>query len=254
MPRNRQISIDAIRGHGRHGAGSARGLVLLFSMVCLAAGLASASHANAASSPSYGLEQSVVGSVGGDSSAAGTQSTDTGGEAFVGPASSATYSIGAGYIPQLDNALTLGVDAPSVSMTPWPGGASEVAQTAVNVLTDAPGYTLLASQDQNLLHTDAVTTFGSVAGTIAVPAAWTEGTTTGLGFTILSGTGVDGKWGTTPNFNFAAFPASATAIHAKTGYQSTNDQTVVRYRLGAVSSQKPGAYSNTVTYTAVVLV
>jgi hypothetical protein len=122
----------------------------------------------------------------------------------------------------------------------------------VTVYTDAAGYLLAATEDRDMTHTDGTTTIGGVSGSIASPAAWTEGTTKGLGFTLTAGSSIEAKWGTNPNYNYAAFTTTSTVIHDKPLYQNTNDVTTIQYRLDAVLTQKPGAYANNITYTATV--
>lgn len=200
-------------------------------------------------STNYGLHDGVINSFGGSTTSTGYQLTDSGGEPFVGPASSTNYKFNAGYVAQLERSIALGVSAASVSMNAVPG-SPQTAETTLSVLTESAGYVLAVAQDHDLRHTDNTTTIPAISGTIASPALWVDGTTVGLGFTLVSGTGLDGKWGTSPNFKYAAFPASATDIHTKSGYQGTADETVVRYGLDVAATQKSGTYANKVTYTA----
>jgi hypothetical protein len=61
---------------------------------------------------------------------------------------------------------------------------------------------------------------------------------------------VESKWGTSPNFKYAYFPLTDTTFHEKTGYTSGGDATTVEYKLDVPGTQKSGAYSNLITYTA----
>jgi hypothetical protein len=133
-------------------------------------------------------------------------------------------------------------------------GISQSALTDAIVRTDGPGYSLALNQDHDLLHTDATTTISPVSGSIASPGAWTEGSTTGLGFTITGGSQIEGKWGTNPNYNYAAIPGSATIFHSRTGYLGGSPESnQLQFRLDVPGSQKSGAYSNTVTVTATII-
>jgi hypothetical protein len=121
-------------------------------------------------------------------------------------------------------------------------------ESTLTVTTDSwGGYDLKASQNQRLTHTDTVTTIPDFSCPISAPCLWTG---TGLGFTVKSGTGVDPKWGSSPNYKYAYFPTSDTAFHEKTGYGSGGNQTVVGYKTDVSGSQKSGSYSNIITYTA----
>jgi hypothetical protein len=202
------------------------------------------------SSTNYRLSPAVVNSFGGDTGSSGYQLTDSGGEPFVGPGASSTYQFNAGYVAQLEHSITISLDSANVSIPAITPGSSETASSTVSVYTDAAGYLLAVQQDHDLLHTDTTTTIAGVSGTVASPALWSEGTTKGFGFTLTAGTGLDAKWGTTPNFKYAAFPGSATTIHDKSAYLNAYDDTTVQYRLDVPDSQKPGTYTNQVTYTA----
>jgi hypothetical protein len=133
-------------------------------------------------------------------------------------------------------------------------GTSRTALTDAIVRTDGPGFNLAVSQDHNLRHTDAVTEISPVGGSIASPLGWTEGTTTGLGFTVASGSQVGGKWGTSPNYDYAAIPTGDTTFHSHTGYLGGNsDTTTLQLRLDVPTSQKSGKYANTITISATVI-
>jgi hypothetical protein len=132
-------------------------------------------------------------------------------------------------------------------------GISQTALTDLIVRTDAGGYGLAINQNHDLTHTDLTTTIAAMSGSVASPAAWTEGTTKGLGFTVTAGSGIEAKWGSSPNYDYAAITGTATTFHSKTGFLGGLPETnTVQFRLDVPSSQKPGAYSNTLTFTATV--
>lgn len=133
-------------------------------------------------------------------------------------------------------------------------GASQTSLTDVIVRTDAPGYNLAVNQDHDLTHTDAVTTIPAIGPAIASPALWNEGTTTGLGFSLTAGTSLDPKWGSNPNYKYAAVPGAATTFHSRTGYTAgAPEVTTMQFRLDVSPAQKSGKYSNTVTLSATVI-
>ncbi len=111
-------------------------------------------------------------------------------------------------------------------------------------------------------------TIGGTTGT----STWTDGTTTGLGFTIenfpddtYSNSSFAGsEWGTntntaSPNTNcdtgvgdnrFAGVPDSAQTIAAVTQYESGQTVTDVCYKVDVPTTQQSGTYTGSVTYTA----
>ena len=130
-----------------------------------------------------------------------------------------------------------------------PGTSSTFGSDAV-VRTDAGGYNLFIQATSLLTHTDTTTTIPMMAGTVAAPATWTEGTTKGLGFTVTSGTQVEAKWVGSP-YNYAGIPLSAMGFHARTGLNGgIPEVTRVQFRADTDASQKQGSYTTNVTYTA----
>lgn len=132
------------------------------------------------------------------------------------------------------------------------GTPQTMAARAV-VQTDAPGYNLALSQNNDL--TKGADTIGAVdnGGTITTPAAWTDGTTKGLGFTLTAATpSLDAKWGS--GGNYAVLPGSATTFHSRSGYTAGGKDTVdIRYKIDTPVTQPMGTYTNTVTYTGTMV-
>lgn len=205
-----------------------------------------------ASSTNYRLDNGALNSFGGDASSTNYRLTDSGGEPFIGAGSSTNYKFNAGYVASLEHSISMTLNATTVTIPAVTAGTSQTATTTATVFTDAAGYTLGIRQDHNLTHTDGSTTISNHTGSIASPTAWVEGTTKGFGFTITGGTSIEAKWGTNPNYNYAGFPTTATTIHAKPGYQNTNDVNTIQYRLDVTAGQIAGTYTNHVTYNAVV--
>lgn len=137
--------------------------------------------------------------------------------------------------------------------TPITGSSGTTTSVTTN---DANGYTLavsdgVAGSDSALVHTDASTRIADYAGTIAIPTLWTS---TGLGFSLYSGTNKDVKWGTGISYNdannkYASVPQAATTIMTKTGYSSGADTAAVGWKVDVANTQKTGSYSGSVTLT-----
>jgi len=86
----------------------------------------------------------------------------------------------------------------------------------------------------------------AVSSSIASPAAWSEGTTKGLGFSLSAAVGLDSKWGS--GANYAAFPLSGTTFYSRSGYTGgTKDVIAMRVRADVNASQVAGDYENAVT-------
>lgn len=213
-------------------------------------GVASVSAFSAAST-NYRLDNGTLNTFGGPSSSTNYQLTSSGGEPFIGPGSSTNYKLNSGQIAALEQSISLTLDSLSVAIPQVTSGTSKTAFSQVSVLTDASGYLLAASQNQDMTASDS-STIPAFPSAIATPGLWTEGTSIGLGFSLTAGTSLDAKWGTSPAFKYAAFPASSTTIHDKPGYTSGPDVTTVQYRLDVSATQKPGSYSNIITYTATI--
>lgn len=203
----------------------------------------------AANSENYKINADVIG-IGGDlGSSASYKLTDTIGEPIVGIGASENYKSKAGFWQMVNTVLSLTVDSNAVNLGAHTPGTPVNGQSTLTVTTDAwGGYDLLVSQDHSLQHTDTVTTIADYSCPISAPCLWSG---TGLGFSVTTGTGVDPKWGSTPNFKYAAVPGVDTIFHAKTGYTSGGNNTVVDYKVDTPSTQKSGVYGNTLTYTAI---
>jgi hypothetical protein len=202
----------------------------------------------AMSSSNYKINADEIGVGGGLGNSASYKVIDTIGEPIIGNGQSESYKIKAGFIPMTNYSLSLVVDSNVKDLGSVTPGGSVQGQSTLNVTTDSwGGYDLLINQNHSMLHADAVTTIADFSCEISSPCGWVGN---GFGFSVNSATGVDAKWGSNPNYNYAAVPLSATVFHSKSGYTSGIDQTVVGYKISISQSQKSGNYSNAVTYTA----
>lgn len=135
-----------------------------------------------------------------------------------------------------------------------PGVSSSVVSDIV-VQTDAPGYNLNMMQFNDLSGEDYGYDIPAVSGSISLPTAWTEGVTKGFGFTLTSAPSLDSKWGTSPNYNYAAVPGSTTAFYTRSGGYTGGTKDVVRmqYRLDTLESQVADYYQNIIIITGTML-
>ncbi len=139
------------------------------------------------------------------------------------------------------NALTL----PSLD----PGQSRSVGADAV-VRTDAGGYSIAIEQDGDL-RTDQGDTIPAIESSISFPSPWNEGATTGFGFSVLDGVQRDGKWGSEPDFEYAAIPSSSTSFHSRDGLSGGEKEvTSLEFRAGIDSTQAAGIYRNRLGFTA----
>lgn len=208
--------------------------------------------ANRYTSPNYIIDASNVGAnINSITSGGSYRMVASGGESIVGQSQGGSYRLEQGYVAQLPYSLELTVSTPSVTIPAVTPGVSQTGQVNLQVRTTSPQYSVAIQQSGNLTSgSNTIPAIGS--GTIAAPAAWTEGTTKGLGAT-LSAQSFDtlpAKWSS--GNAYAALPSTATTLLSRTGTTSggATDTATVRYRLDVPVSQAAGSYSNTVTYTA----
>ncbi|NCU40971.1 LamG domain-containing protein [Candidatus Saccharibacteria bacterium] len=141
----------------------------------------------------------------------------------------------------ISSGLSLGTVVPGISNT---------SMFSAIIATDAGSYDLYVQQNQNM--TSGAYTIPAISGSIASPASWTEGTTKGLGFTLVStnATAIPGKWSS--GNAYAAFPATSTLLYSRTGVQSVKDTLDMRLRLDTAITQQSGTYNNTITFTGTI--
>lgn len=126
-----------------------------------------------------------------------------------------------------------------------PGVSQSTLSDAV-IQTDAPGYNLNIFQFSDLsgdLYGDEIL---PISGTIATPTTWVEGVTKGFGFTLTSAPSLDPKWGTSPNYKYAAVADSATTFYTRSGGYTggTKDIITMQYRLDTPAAQVSDYYQN----------
>ncbi len=131
-------------------------------------------------------------------------------------------------------------------------GTSTTYNVDAVVQTDSGGYDLNLQAISLLTKTNSALTLPMISGTVGAPSPWVEGTTKGLGFSVISGNTLEAKWGTGPSsYNYAGIPLTSTAYHTRTGLSGgVPDKTTLQYRADASSTQAAGTYSTTVVYTA----
>lgn len=131
--------------------------------------------------------------------------------------------------------------------------------TVATVTTNATnGYTLgvddnTAAPDSSMVQ-DGVYIPKMTNGTIAVPVVWGANTGVGIGL-YAADTTKEEAWGTgttvcDTNNKYAAIPEAATTAHTAAGGPKTADTSSWSYSLNVANTQKAGAYSGTMTFTA----
>lgn len=207
-------------------------------------------HAERFTSPSYTIDASGIGaSLAGPQSSTSYQLTSSGGESVIGDGSSGSYKLGEGYVAQLEQSLQLSLSPGTITIPPITPDTSQFSNVTASILTDAPGYTLSVNQNNDLTRSSGGNTIPAVSGTIASPVTWAEGTTKGLGFSLVStnATALPAKWNA--GASYAAFPLTSTAFYTRTGLSGgTTDTLGMRVRLDVATTQLTGSYTNTVTW------
>ena len=231
--------------HVRVAAGVLSALgVLLFS---------SPTFADRFSSPSYTIDASGVGnSLSGGQTSTNYQLTSAGGESVIGNATGGSYKLGQGYVAQLEQSIQLSLSPTTISLGNITPGTSSNATVTASVITDAPDYTLAVNQNNNL--TSGGNTIAAVSGSIASPVTWVEGTTKGLGFTLVStnATAIPGTWSS--GNAYAAFPGTSTTFYTRNGFSGgATDTLTMRVKIDVPTSQVPATYTNTVTWVGTTI-
>jgi len=200
-------------------------------------------------SESFKINADVIG-IGGDlGNSESYVLTDTVGETVIGLSDSENYGAQQGFWQMMGTGISLSIDSNTVDLGLVNPANSAEGQSVLSVITDSwGGYDLYINENHPLLHNDAITEIEDIGCEIDSPCLWSG---YGFGFTVKDGTGLDIKWGTSPNYNYARVPLTATNFHDKTGYKSGIDETTVGYKVVPAPTQKSGRYSNIIIYTAV---
>jgi len=199
-------------------------------------------------STSYIIDASVANGFGGQDGSTNYKLVASGGESVTGGSSSTSYKIGMGYTAQLNYSIQVTALQASVAFPTLTPGSPQTVALDTTVRTDAPGYSLAIAQDRDLTDSSSHT-IPKVAGTITSPAAWVNGTTKGLGFTISSATaGVPAKW-SGPSYAYMPNSGLSTVFYNRSGQPSSLETIGLTYKLDTDTRQVSGNYSNTATIT-----
>ena len=180
-------------------------------------------------------------------------------------AQAANVTLSTTVLSYLNFGVTAGGTVAFGSLTPLTPIAGPATGTVASVTTNsANGYTIgvsdgIAAANSSLVHTDTTTyiTDATNSGTLASPALWVNGTTTGLGITLYAADTSKNTttWGAGTTYNdplnkYAAIPQNATTGYTVTGYHAGADTSSWAFKLDVPNTQKTGSYSGTVTFTA----
>ena len=141
--------------------------------------------------------------------------------------------------------------ASGISLGQITPGQSKTASVDIITQTDAPGYNLQINQTAPL--TSGSSTIPAIPSSVTAPDAWNEGSTKGLGFSLLStnGPSLPSKWGN--GNNYASFPNTMASFFNRLGYTAgTKDVLSVRLRADVSASQPAGDYKNTMVITGTI--
>lgn len=130
-----------------------------------------------------------------------------------------------------------------------PGVSSMVTFDAITTASTT-SYGLAVNQDGDL--NSGIDTIPAIPGSVASPIAWSEGTTKGLGFTLVSGVGISNIWDS--GNKYAALPSTATTFYTRTGYTAgAKDVLGMRLRIDVELDQLAGDYINTMIITGTTI-
>lgn len=172
-----------------------------------------------------------------------------------------TATLSTTVLEYLSFSITAGDTVGFGNLTPGTPIPAPATGTVCSVTTNAAnGYTMglhdgVAAPDSSMLHTDTATRVTKMTnGTIETPVVW--GSNTGVGITLYAAdTSKEAKWGTGTTYNdvnnkYAAIPETATTGHTVTGTVAGADTSSWAFDIDVPNTQKTGAYSGTVTFTA----
>lgn len=199
-------------------------------------------------SSNYSINGNLGDSAAGGQTSTNYQLTSSVGDSIAGRGTSTSYKLGQGYIATLEQSLELAVSPETVALGNLTPGTPVSVDSTATVLTDAPGYGIAVQQDGNLQS--GGNTIAGISGSISSPITWNNGSTKGLGFSLVSAsaTALEAKW--SAGSAFAPYPASATTVYTRTGYSGgANDTLAVRTKLDVNVSQPTGNYTNQVIWT-----
>ena len=208
-------------------------------------------YAAAFNSSNYTINGTLGDSLAGAQTSPNYSLTSAGGESIAGQSTSTSYKLGQGYVATLEQSLELNVNPPTAALGSAVPGTPVSTDVTATILTDAAGYGIATQQNGDMQS--GANSISGVSGSIASPISWINGTTKGLGFSLVSAnaTAIDAKWNA--GTSFAAFPGSATSIYTRTGYSGgVNDTLTVRIKLDVNTSQPTGTYSNQATWTGTI--
>lgn len=156
--------------------------------------------------------------------------------------------------------LTAGDTVALGSLTPGTPICSSTATVASVTTNAANGYTMGVSDGSD---TNSALAQGGIYipdmtnGTLTTPVVWgTPGTNTGLGVGLWAAdSNKEAKWGTgtvvcDANNKYAPIPSTATTAHTVTGVVAGADTSSWSWKIDVLNTQKTGAYSGSVTFTA----
>jgi hypothetical protein len=156
--------------------------------------------------------------------------------------------------------VTTGDTIPFGNLTPGTPICSATSSITTITTNAANGYTLgladgVASPNSSLLHTDTTTRIPKMTnGTIGTPVAWGSNYGVGTGLWAADNN-KEAKWGTGTTVcdalnKYAAVPETTTTAHTVTGFHSGADTSSWSWQIDVQNTQKTGAYSGDVTFTA----
>jgi len=182
----------------------------------------------------------------------------------VNEARAATSTGGVTLSTNVQTAITLTLATGTVPFGNLTPGTPVISTTSASIQTNnSSGITLQLNRNtagQTLLHTDATTPFPDATSWNGSNAALTTAVGANLHFKVAN-TGTDAGlysstfWGPNDtdgagNAKYAGFPTTSQTIASNATYVSTAQTVVSRYRIDAPATQKSGAYSGGITYTA----
>lgn len=219
----------------------------VFAALGLVVGLGIFTHASAArlESPSYQIDTNIGGNFSGRTSSSSYQMESIGGEAVIGNGAGGSYKLTQQPTATTSSAIEISLPSGGLAFGALTSGTSQAVDFDLGVQASS-AYSISIEQDHDLQTAGATASIPAVDGTTSIPEAWNEGTTIGLGYSVVSAPLLASKWGS--GSNFAALPNPAAVFYD--GESGTHTLSM-RLRLDASRQQVADTYANLMTVTGV---
>ena len=196
-------------------------------------------------SPSFQIDTNIGGNFSGQTSSSSYQMESIGGEAVIGNGAGGSYKLTQQPATTTSPTIEMSLPVGGLTFGALTSGTSQAVNFNLGVQATS-AYSVSIEQNRDLQTAGATASIPAVGGTTDIPEVWNEGTTVGLGYSVVSAPLLSSKWGS--GNNFAALPNLATVFYDG---ESGNHTLSMRLRLDVDRQQVADTYTNLMTVTGV---